>query len=101
MSRLSPGLEDGGKYILHPGLLGIKTNGKQVLLGVIGCFHDTPKIGDGGAHGVGAAASHKPALLYQARYPKIYAFDIHGESSAYSVHPAFHLHPTRLDLWMR
>jgi hypothetical protein len=85
-----------GKDIFHRGLLGIKTNGKQVLLGVIGYFHDTPERGDGVAHGVGATASHKSALLYQACYPEIYAFDIHGESSCSSVHPGFRLHPARL-----
>jgi hypothetical protein len=72
---------DGGKDIFHPGLLGIEANGKQVLLGVIGYFQDTPEIGDGGAHGVGAADSHKPAPLHYARHPKIYAGAIHGESS--------------------
>ena len=81
LSRLSPGQIDGGKDIFHPDLLGIKANGKKVLLGVIGYFQDTPESGDGGAHGVGAAASHKPALLYQARHPEIYACAIHGESS--------------------
>lgn len=78
---MSPGQKDGGKDIFHPGLLGIEANGKQVLLGVIGYFQDTPEIGDGGAHGVGATASHKPALLNQARHPEIDAFAIHGESS--------------------
>ena len=78
---MSPGQIDGGKDIFHPGLLGIEANGKEVHLGVIGYFHDTPESGDGGAHGVGAAASHKPGLLYQARYSEIYASDIHGESS--------------------
>jgi hypothetical protein len=95
---LSPGQKDGGKDIFHRGLLGIEANGKQVLLGVIDYFHDTPKSGDGGAHGVGAAASHKPALLYYARYPEIYALAIHGESSVYSVHPGFLFHPARLAL---
>jgi hypothetical protein len=93
---LSPGLEDGGKYILHIGLPGIETNGKQVLLGVIAYFQDTPEIVDAGAHGVGAADSDKPALLYQARHAEIYAFAIHGESSSYSVHPGSRLHPARL-----
>ncbi len=79
---------DGGKDIFRPDLLGIEAHGKQVLLGVIDYFQDTPEIGDGGAHGVGAAASHKPALLYQARHPEIYACAIHGESSFWSIHPA-------------
>jgi len=96
LSRLSPGRIDGGKDIFHSGLLGIKANGKEVLLGVIGYFQDTPKSGDGGAHGVGAAASHKPALLYHTRYPEIYALALHGESSAKPVCPAFRLHPARL-----
>ena len=78
---MSPGQIDGGKDIFHPGLLRIKAHSKKVLPGVIGYFHDTPESGDGGAHGVGAAASHKPALLYQARHPEIYAFAVHGESS--------------------
>jgi hypothetical protein len=95
---LSPGLKDGGKDIFQRGLLGIEANGKQVLLGVIGYFHDTPKSGDGGAHGVGAATSHKPALLYDARHLEIDAFDIHRESSVYSVHPGFLFHPARLAL---
>ena len=81
LSRLSPGQKDGGKDIFNPGLLGIEANGKQVLLGVIGSFQDTPESGDGGAHGVGAAASHKPALLYHARHPEIYVLALHGESS--------------------
>jgi hypothetical protein len=78
---LSPGQIDGGKDIFHPGLLGVKANGKQVLMGVIGYFQDTPEIGDGGAHGVRAAASHKPALLYQARHLEIHAFVVHEQSS--------------------
>ena len=89
---------DGGEDIFHPGLLGIEANGKQVLPGVIGYFQDTPKSGDGGAHGVGATASYKPALLYQACHPEIYALALHGESSVYPVHPAFRLHPARLAL---
>jgi hypothetical protein len=81
LSRLPPGHIDGGKDIFHPDLMGIKTSRKKVLLGVIGYFQDTPESGDGGAHGVGATASHKPALLYQARHPEIYVIAIHGESS--------------------
>ena len=81
LSRLSPGQIDGGKDIFHPGLLGIEANGKQVLLGVIGYFQDTPESVDSGAHGVGAAASDKPALLDHACNPEIYALAIHGESS--------------------
>lgn len=100
LPRLSPGQIDRGKDIFHSGLLGIKTNGKKVLLGVIGYFQDTPESGDGGAHGVRAAASHKPALLYQARHSEIYALDTHGESPVYSVHPAFRLHPARLAFCM-
>ena len=68
---LSPGCIDGGKDFFNPDLLGIKTNAKEVLLGVIGDFQDTPESVDGGAHGVRAAASHKSALLYHARHPKI------------------------------
>jgi hypothetical protein len=90
---LSPGQRDGGKDIFHPGLLGIKTNRKKVRLGVIGYFPDTREGSDGGAHGVGAAASHKPALLNYTRHPEIDAVIIHGESSVYSVQPAFRLHP--------
>jgi hypothetical protein len=85
---LSPGQIDGGQDIFHRGLLGIEANGKKVLPGVIGYFQDTPESGDGGAHGVGAAASHKPALLYQPRHSKIYACAVHGESSVYLIHPA-------------
>jgi hypothetical protein len=81
--------------------LGIKTDGKKVLLGVIGYFHDTPEGGDGGAHGVRAAASHKPAPLHHARHPEIYANDIHGESSIQPVHPAFRFHPARPARLMR
>ena len=96
LSRLSPGQIDGGKDIFHPGLLGIKANGKEVLLGVIGYFQDTPESDNGGAHGVRAAASHKSALLYQARHPEIYALALHGESSVFPAHPAFRLHPAWL-----
>jgi len=71
LSGLSSSQKDRGKYIFQPGLLGIKTDGKQVLLGVIGYFHDAPEGGDGGAHGVGATASHKPAALHHARHPEI------------------------------
>ena len=71
LSRLSPGQIDGGKDIFRPDLLEIKANGKKVFLGVIGYFHDTPESGDGGAHGVGAAASHKPTALHHARHPEI------------------------------
>jgi len=96
LSGLSSSQKDGGKYIFQPGLLEIKTDGEKVLLGVIGYFHDAPQGGDGGAHGVRAAASHKPAALHHARHPEIYAFDTHGESSVYPVHPAVRLHSTRL-----
>ena len=81
LSRLPPGQINRGKDLFQPGLLGIKTDGEKILPGVIGYCHDTPEGGDGGAHGVRAAASHKPALLYQARHPEIYALAIHGESS--------------------
>ena len=101
MSGLSSSHKDGGKYIFQPGLLGIKTDGEKVLLGVIGYFHDTPEGGDGGAHGVRAAASHKPAALHHARHPEIYAFNIHREPSVYPVHPAVRLHSTRLALLLR
>jgi len=100
LSLLFPGQKDGGEDIFHPRLLGIKANGKEVLLGVIGYFRDTPEGGDGGAHGVGAAASHKPSPLYQARHPEIYALAIHGESSLQPFHPAFRLHPAWLALLM-
>jgi hypothetical protein len=85
---LPPGHIDGLKDIFRPDLLGIEPNGKQVLLGVISNFEDTPEIDDGGAHGVRTAASHKPALLYQARHPEIYACAIHGEFSVRPIHPA-------------
>jgi hypothetical protein len=62
---------DGRKDIFHPDQLGIKANGKQVLLGVIGYFQDTPESGDGDAHGVRAADSHKPTPFYQARHAEI------------------------------
>ena len=88
MPRLSSGHKDGGKDIFHPGLLGIKTDGEKVLLGVIGYGHDPPEGGDGGAHGVRATASHKPAALHHARHPKFYAVDIHGEFF-------------RADIWVR
>jgi hypothetical protein len=91
---LSSGQIDGGKDIFHPGLLGIKAHGKKVLLGVISYFDDTSESRDGGAHGVRAAASHKSGLLDDASHPEIYASDIHGESSVYSVHPAFAFIPT-------
>jgi hypothetical protein len=71
LSGLSSSQKDGGKYIFHPGLSGIKTDGEKVLLGVIGYFHDAPEGGDGGAHGVRAAASDKPAALHHARHPEI------------------------------
>ncbi len=73
LSRLSSGHIDRGKDIFQPDLLGIETDGKKVLLGVIGYCRDTPEGGDGGAHGVRAAASHKPTLLHHARHPEIYA----------------------------
>ena len=98
LPRLSAGQIDGGKDIFCLGLLRIKPNAKEVRRGVIRYFHDTLKSVDGGAHGVGAAASHKPALLYYARHPKIYAGDIHGEFSVYPGHPASALHPARLAL---
>ncbi len=100
LSRLSSGEIDGGKDLFQPGLMGIKADGEKVLLGVIGYCHDTPKGGDGGAHGVRAAASHKPALLHHAHYPEIYAVAVHGESFIWLVHPAFRLHPARLALLM-
>ena len=81
MSGLSSSQKDRGKYIFQPGLLAIKLDGEKVLPGVIVYCHDPPEGDAGGAHGVRAAASHKPALLYQARHPEIYALAIHGESS--------------------
>ena len=52
LSRLSSCQIDGGKDLFHPGLMGIKADGEKVLPGVIGYCDDTPKGGDGGAHGV-------------------------------------------------
>ena len=95
LPRLSPGLIDRGKDIFQPGLLAIKTDREKVLLGVIVYGHDPRKGADGGAHGVRAAASHKPALLHHARHPEIYALDVHGKSSIWAFHPAFRLHPAR------
>ena len=95
LSRLSPGQMDGGKDIFHPGLLGIKANGKKVLPGVIGYFHDPPESGDGGAHGVRAAASDKSALLYDARHPEIYTLALHEAFSVKPVHLTFRPHPAR------
>jgi hypothetical protein len=95
---LSPGHIDGGKDIFHLDLLGIETSGKKVLLDVIGYCQDTPESGDGGAHGVGAAASDKHALLDHARHPEIYAPAIHGESSVKPVCPGVRLHSARLAL---
>jgi hypothetical protein len=85
---LSAGHIDGGKDIFGPDLLGIKANGKQVLMGVIGYFQDTPELVDAGAHGVRAPASHKPAPLYQPLHPEINALAVHEESSAWVIHPA-------------
>jgi hypothetical protein len=100
LSRLSSGQIDGGKDVFQPGLLGIKTDGKKVLPGVIGYCHDTPEGGDGGAHGVRAAASHKPTLLHHARHPEIYVIAIHKESFAWPGRPAFNLHLARLAFFM-
>ena len=100
LSRLPPGQINRGKDLFQPGLLGVKTDGEKVRLGVIGNFQDTPESGDGGAHGVRAAASHKPAALHQAPHPEIYAVALHGKSSVYAGHPAFRLHPVRLALLM-
>ena len=80
LSCLSAGLIDCSKDIFQPGLLRIKTDGEQVLVGVISHCHDTLKGSDGGAHGVRAAASHKPAALDHARHPKIDAVALHGKS---------------------
>jgi hypothetical protein len=101
LCRWSPGQIDRGKDIFQPGLLAIKTDGEKVLLGVIVYCHDPPEGDDGGAHGVRAAASHKPAALHHARHPEIYALDVQGESSICAVHPAFRLHPARPALFMR
>jgi hypothetical protein len=93
---LSSGRIDGGKDIFHPGLLGSRANGKKVLLGVIGYCQDTPETSDGGAHGVRAAASHKPALLYHACHLEIYALAIYVKSSVKPVRLAFRLRPAGL-----
>ena len=79
---------DGGKNILQPGPVGIKTDRKQVLLGVIGHCHVAGEGGNGGAHGVRTAASHEPALLHHARHPEFEATEIHGEPSTCLVLPA-------------
>jgi hypothetical protein len=81
--------------------LAIKTDREKVLLGVIVYGHDPRKGADGGAHGVRAAASHKPAPLHHARHPKIYALDVHGESSLRAVHPAGRHHPARPAFFMK
>jgi hypothetical protein len=94
LPRLSSGLIDRGKDIFQPDLLGIETDAKKVLLGVIGYCGDTPEGSDGGAHGVRATASDKPTLLHHTRHPEIYAWAIHGQSSFGPGHPAGRLHPT-------
>ena len=71
MSSLSSGQIDRSKNIFQPGLLGIKTDSEKVFLGLIGYFHDASEGGDGGAHGVRAAASDKSAALHHARHPEI------------------------------
>ena len=71
LSSLSSGLIDRRKNIFQPGLLGIKTDGEKVFLGVIGYCHDASEGGDAGAHGVRATASDKPAALHHARHPEI------------------------------
>lgn len=101
LPRLSPGLIDRGKDIFQSGLLAIETDGKKVLLGVIVYGHDPRKGADGGAHGVRAAASHKPAALHHARHPKICALDVHDESSLRAVHPACRRHPARPAFFMK
>jgi hypothetical protein len=78
LSRLSSRHINRSKDIVEPDLLGIEPYGEKVLMGVIGNRGDTLEGGDGGAHGVRAAASHKPTLLYHAHHPKIYAHAIHG-----------------------
>jgi hypothetical protein len=100
LSRLSSGQIDRGKDIFQPGLSGIKTYGEKVLPGIIGYCRDTSKGGDGGAHGVGAAASHQRSLLHQARDPEIYAPVVHDESSVRPGHPALSHHPARPVLLM-
>ena len=54
--------------------------GEKVLC-VRGYRRNAPEGGDGGAHGVRAAASHKPTLLHHARHPEIYGFALHEKSS--------------------
>lgn len=71
LSSLSSGQIDRSKNLFQPGLLGIKTDGEKVFLGVIGYFHDAWEGGDSGAHGVRAAASDKPAAPHHARHPEI------------------------------
>ncbi len=99
MSRLSPGLIDGGKNIFQPGLLGIKPHRKEVLLGVIDYCLDAPEGADRGAHGVRAAASDKPTLLHHARHPKIYVMNTHGGSLVLPVLSGFRLHSQRPGLF--
>ena len=98
---MSSGSIDGGKTSFQPDRLGIKTDGEKVRLCVIGYRRDPPEIGDGGEHGVGAAASHQPTLLPQARRPEIYAVAIPEESSVRLGHPAFPLYAARLVSFMR
>jgi hypothetical protein len=95
---LSAGQINRSKDIFQPGLLGIKSYGEKVFPGIIGHFSDTPEGGDGGAHGVGATASQKPTTLHHAGHPKIYAVEVHGESSLGDVHPASPLNPPG---WLR
>jgi hypothetical protein len=84
---LPSGHIDRAKNIFQSGPLGIKPDRKQVLLGVVVHLDNTREGSDGGAHGVGAAASHEAAALYHARHPEFDLVVIHAKSSGEPVHP--------------
>jgi hypothetical protein len=76
------GHRDRGKDIFDVDPLRIETHREQVCWGVVNHGGNARQSGDGGAHGVRAAASHKAALSHHPCYPKFKTAEIHRNPPA-------------------
>ena len=98
LSRLSSGQIDRGKDIFQPDLLGIKTDGKKVLPGVIGYCRDTRRAVMAAHTASGQPLHTNPPCCTRPATRKFTHSAVHEESSVWPGHPAFSHHPARLVL---
>lgn len=70
-----------GKNIFNADSAGVEAYHEQVFLGVVSHLGDARQGNNGGAHGVGAAASDKAALLHHSSYSKSETGKTHGGPS--------------------